>query len=49
MDHAPNLVEEGVERVNPNEQGLPVSDSSGSVKSESQAPTRPKEALLIIA
>ena len=49
MDQPPNPVEEGVERVNPNEQGLPVSDSSGFVKSESQAPARPKEALLRIA
>ena len=49
MDRPPNPVEEGVERVNPNEQGLPVSDSSESVKSESQAPAKPREALLRLA
>ena len=49
MDYPPNPVEEGVESVNPKKQGLPASDSSESVKSESQAPTKPKEALLRIA
>ena len=49
MDCPPNRVEEGVENVNPKEQGLPASDSSEYVKSESQAPTKPKEALLRIA
>ena len=49
MDRPPNPVEEGVESVNLKEQGLPASDSSESVKSESQALAKPKEALLRIA
>ena len=49
MDCPPNPVEEGVESVNPKEQGLPASYSSESIKSESQAPAKPKEALLRIA
>ena len=49
MDCPPNPVEEGVESVNPKEQGLLASDSSKSIKSESQAPAKPKEALLRIA
>ena len=48
MDRPPNPVEEGVESVNPKEQGLLASDSLKSVKSESQAPAKPKEALLRI-
>ena len=49
MDYLRNPVEEAVESVNPKEQGLPVSDPSESVESESQAPAKPKEALLRIA
>ena len=49
MDYPPNPVEEGVESVNPKEQGLSASDSSEFVKSESQALAKPKEALLRIA
>ena len=49
MDRLPNLVEEVIESVNPREQGLPASDPSESVRSESQTPTKPKEALLRIA
>ena len=49
MDCPLNPVEEGVESVNPKEQGLPAQDSSEFVKSESQAPTKPKEAILRIA
>ena len=49
MDRLPNLVEEAVERVNPREQGLPASDPSESVRSESQTPAKPNEALLRIA
>ena len=49
MDRPPNPVEEAVESVNPKEQGLPASDPSESVRSESQAPAKPNEALLRIA
>ena len=49
MDRPPNPFEEGVENVDPKEQGLLASDSSKSIKSESQAPTKPNEALLSIA
>ena len=43
MDRPPNPVEEAVETVNPKEQGLPASDSSKSVRSESHAPAEPNE------
>ena len=43
MDRPPNLVEEAVESVNPKEQGLPTSDSSESVRSESHTPAKPNE------
>ena len=43
MDRLPNLVEEAVESVNPREQGLPVSDPSESIRSESYALTDPNE------
>ena len=49
MDRPSNPVEEVVESVNPKEQGLPTSDPSESIRSESQAPARPNEALLRIA
>ena len=49
MDRLPNLVEEVVESVNPREQGLPASDPSEYVRSESQTPAKPNEALLRIA
>ena len=49
MDRLPNLVEEAVESVNPREQGLPASDPSESVRSESQTPAKPNEALLRVA
>ena len=49
MDCPPNPVEEAIESVNPKEQGLPVSDPSEYVESESQAPAKLKEALLRIA
>ena len=49
MDHFPNLVEEAVESVNPREQGLPASDPLEYVRSESQTPAKPNEALLRIA
>ena len=43
MDRLPNLVEEAVESVNPREQGLPASDPSESVRSESHAPVELNE------
>ena len=49
MDYPPNPVEEAVESVNPGEQGLPASNPSEFVKSESRAPVKPNEALLRIA
>ena len=49
MDRLPNLVEEAGESVNPREQGLPASDPPESVRSESQTPAKPNEALLRIA
>ena len=49
MDRLPNLVEEAVESVNPREQGLPASNPSESIRSESQTPAKPNEALLRIA
>ena len=49
MDRPLNPFEEGVENVDPKKQGLPASDSSESVKSESQASAKPNEALLRIA
>ena len=44
-----NPVEEAAESVNPGDQGLPASDSSEYVRSESQAPAEPNEALLRIS
>ena len=49
MDRPPNLAEEAVESVNPGDQGLPTSDPSESVISESHAPVEPNEALLRIS
>ena len=49
MDCPPNLAEEAVENVNPGDQGLPASDPSKYVRSESHAPTEPNEALLRIS
>ena len=49
MDRLLNLVEEAIESVNPREQRLPTSDPSESVRSESQTPAKPNEALLRIA
>ena len=49
MDHPPNSTEEVVESVNPGDQGLPTSDPSESVISESHAPAKPNEALLRIS
>ena len=49
MDRLPSIVEEVVESVNPREQGLPASDPSESVRSESQTPAKINEALMRIA
>ena len=49
MDHPPNLVKEVVESVNPGDQGLPASNPSESIRSESHATAEPNEALLRIS
>ena len=49
MDRPPNPAEEAVESVNPGDQGLPASDPSEYVRSESHAPVEPNEALLRIS
>ena len=49
MDRPANHVEEPAESVNPREQGLLASDPFESVKSESNVPNEPKEALLKIS
>ena len=49
MDRPPNPAEEAAESVNPGDQGLPISDPSESVISESHAPAEPNEALLRIS
>ena len=49
MDRPLNSIEEATESVNPGDQGLPFSDLSESIKSESHALTKPNEALLRIS
>ena len=49
IDRPPNSAEEAVESVNLEDQGLPASNPSESVRSESHAPTEPNEALLRIS
>ena len=49
MDCPPNPTEEAAESVNPREQGLPASDPSEYVISESQVSTEPNEELLRIS
>ena len=49
MDRPPNPTKEVVESVNPGVQGLPTSDPSESIKSESQVLAKPNEALLRIS
>ena len=49
MDCPPNPVEEKFESVNPGDQGLSTSYPSKSVKSESNGPGEPTEALLRIS
>ena len=48
MDRPPNPTEEATESVNPEDQGLPASDPSESIRSESHAPVGLNEALLRI-
>ena len=49
MDQPQNLVEEAAESVNLREQGLSASNSFESVKSESNVPNEPTEAMLKIS
>ena len=49
MDHPTNSVKEVAESVNPGDQGLPSSNPSESIRSESHAPFEPNEALLRIS
>ena len=49
MDRPSNSAKEAAESVNPGDQGLPASDPSEFVRSESHAPTKPNEALLRIS
>ena len=49
MDRPPNLAEEAAESVNPEDQGISISDPSESVRSESQVSAEPNEALLRIS
>ena len=49
MDRPPNPIEEAAESVNPGDQGLSASDPSKYVRSESQVPAEPNEALLRIS
>ena len=49
MERPPNPAEEAVESVKPGDQGLPASDPSEYVRSESHAPVEPNETLLRIS
>ena len=49
MDLPPNPIEEAAESVNPKEQGLLAYDASESVRSKSNVPNEPTEALLKIS
>ena len=49
MDSPLNLAKEAAENVNLGDQGLPASNPSKSVKSESHALAEPNEALLRIS
>ena len=46
MDRPPNSTEEAAESVNPGDKGLSSSNPSEYVRSESQVPDEPNEALL---
>ena len=49
MDSLLNPAEEATKSVNPGDQGLPASNPSKSITSESHAPVEPNEALLRIS
>ena len=49
MDRPLNPTEEAAESVKPGDQGLPASDPSEPVRSESHVPAEPNEALLRIS
>ena len=49
MDRPPNSTEEAVESINLGDQGLPTSNPSESIRSESHSPIEPNEALLRIS
>ena len=49
MNRPPNLAEEAAESVNLRDQGLPASNPSEYVRSESHTPAEPNEALLRIS
>ena len=49
MDHPPNPAEEAIKSVNLGDQGLPTSNPSEYVRSDSHAPTKPNEASLRIS
>ena len=49
MDRPPNPAEEATKSVNFGDQGLPVSNPSKFVRSESRTPAEPKEAFLRIS
>ena len=49
MDRPSNLAKEAVESVNLGNQGLPASDLSESIRSESHAPVEPNEVLMRIS
>ena len=49
MDRPPNSAKEANESINPRDQGLPASDPFEFVRSKSQVPTKPNEALLRIS
>ena len=49
MDRPPNPTEEAAESVNLGDKGLPASDPSKSVRSDSHTPAKPNKALLRIS
>ena len=49
MNRPPNPIEEAAKSFNPREQGLSASNPSESVRSESNVPNEPTEALLKIS
>ena len=49
MDRPPNPTEEATQSVNPRDQGISTSNPSEFVRSESQVPAEPNDALLRIS